>query len=209
MGGNDITIEYLINKSKRLSMTDFERIYSNLIEFEGGYSNDPDDSGAETYKGISRKFHPHNPIWNIIDAHKNEWNFMPFLETSPELHKLVKEFYYTWYTRNNIDKLYCFELKRKLFLTEIIIGEIKANRILQTCYNELKRAIVLCNDGIIGPKSIKALNSLRKKPDQESILEKDLMRYYIGELYIYYKKLTERRPKDKKFFKGWVRRAFS
>lgn len=188
--------------------TDFDYIYEELIMFEGGYSNDSADSGGETYKGISRKFHPNNPIWLIIDAHKNEWNFMPFLETSPELHRLVREFYYDWYTDNNIDKLYCYDIKKKLFLTQINIGTIRANRILQTCYNMLKRADIISNDGIIGPKTIQALNSLRNKPNTPSIKEEDLLRFYIGELYCYYKGLTERRPKDKKFFKGWIRRAF-
>ena len=42
-------------------MADFRLAYKKIEAAEGGYVNDPDDKGGETYKGISRKA---NPDWN-------------------------------------------------------------------------------------------------------------------------------------------------
>ena len=36
-------------------MADFRLAYKKIEAAEGGYVNDPDDKGGETYKGISRK----------------------------------------------------------------------------------------------------------------------------------------------------------
>jgi lysozyme family protein len=182
---------------------DFDIIYDKLIKDEGGYTNDPKDSGGETYKGISRKNYPNNPIWVIIDAHRNEYNFMPFLETSEELAKQVKEFYYNLYKKNKIHELHDFNLKEKLFSTIVNTGKVRGSVILQKSFNLLKRSQILAEDGVIGKNTIKHINSLSKKGKE------DLLMFYKAELYCFYKQLTINRPKDKRFLKGWTRRAFS
>jgi len=184
-------------------MYDFDKIYNKLIRDEGGYSNDPKDSGGETYKGISRKHNPYNPIWNIIDAHKNEYNFVPFLETSEELAKEVKFFYYNLYRKNKVQSFIDYNLKEKLFSCIVNMGSLKASVILQQSFNILKNSKLLDEDGIIGPKTIKEINALKGRAKD------DLMMFYKAELYVFYKTLATNRPKDKKFLKGWTRRAFS
>ena len=39
--------------------TEFSEILDNIIAYEGGYVNDPDDRGQETIYGISKRVHPH------------------------------------------------------------------------------------------------------------------------------------------------------
>jgi len=51
-------------------MANFEQAYGITAKNEGGYVNDPDDNGGETYCGISRKFHPQWSGWPIVDQHK-------------------------------------------------------------------------------------------------------------------------------------------
>lgn len=51
-------------------MADFSKALAKVLRKEGGYVNDPDDKGGETYKGISRRAHPKNRIWAIIDKYK-------------------------------------------------------------------------------------------------------------------------------------------
>ena len=48
-------------------MAKFDIAYQRTIAAEGGYVNDPNDKGGETYMGISRKAHPNSSIWRIID----------------------------------------------------------------------------------------------------------------------------------------------
>lgn len=75
-------------------MSDFEVAYKRTNAFEGGYVNDPDDNGGETYHGIARKFHPTWQGWVIIDFQKKKPNFPKNLEQRKiELEKLKKEFY--------------------------------------------------------------------------------------------------------------------
>ena len=37
-------------------MANFEEAYKKTSDFEGGYVNDEDDAGGETYRGIARNF---------------------------------------------------------------------------------------------------------------------------------------------------------
>ena len=53
-------------------MADFRESFNKVILAEGGYVNDPDDKGGETYLGISRVNHPYSVMWEIIDAIKKE-----------------------------------------------------------------------------------------------------------------------------------------
>lgn len=43
-----------------------------ILLLEGGYTNDPDDSGGETIFGITRKNYPNLKLWNIVDNTKNK-----------------------------------------------------------------------------------------------------------------------------------------
>lgn len=54
-------------------MAKFKEEFEKIVLVEGGYVNDPDDAGGETYLGISRRAHPTSPIWNIIDEYKNRF----------------------------------------------------------------------------------------------------------------------------------------
>lgn len=53
-------------------MANFDEEFNKLIFVEGGYVNDKDDTGGETYLGISRKFNPNWQGWKIIDAEKTK-----------------------------------------------------------------------------------------------------------------------------------------
>lgn len=48
-------------------MADFKTAYDITSGLEGGYVNDTNDLGQETYKGISRRFWPHWDGWQHID----------------------------------------------------------------------------------------------------------------------------------------------
>lgn len=53
-------------------MANFNEEFEKLIFIEGGYVNDKDDAGGETYLGISRKFNPDWQGWKIIDSEKKK-----------------------------------------------------------------------------------------------------------------------------------------
>lgn len=51
-------------------MADFKTAFDITNGNEGGYSNDPNDHGGETYAGITRKNFPNWKGWTIVDSHK-------------------------------------------------------------------------------------------------------------------------------------------
>ena len=71
----------------------FKRAFKHIIEvFEGKYSNDADDPGGETYKGISRKMNENFEGWKIIDRYKEQKNYPNILEGDKKLQELVDGF---------------------------------------------------------------------------------------------------------------------
>ncbi|MDX1352535.1 MAG: glycosyl hydrolase 108 family protein [Thiomicrorhabdus sp.] len=50
----------------------FERAFEFILKWEGGYVNDPDDSGGETKFGVSKRAHPHLDIKNLTEDQAKE-----------------------------------------------------------------------------------------------------------------------------------------
>ena len=55
-------------------MANFKESFDKVILAEGGYVNDPDDAGGETYLGISRVNHPYLPIQPVSMGCLSETN---------------------------------------------------------------------------------------------------------------------------------------
>ena len=51
-------------------MADFLISFKKTNINEGGFVDDPSDSGGMTYAGVSRKWFPNWEGWKIVDAHK-------------------------------------------------------------------------------------------------------------------------------------------
>ncbi len=81
-------------------MADYNLAYRKILKSEGGYVNDPDDRGGETYKGIARKFWPGWLGWTVIDSLKKAGKFpkKPVtpneIEIDTQLQNEVRMFYY-------------------------------------------------------------------------------------------------------------------
>lgn len=52
-------------------MASFRPALKRVLAYEGGYANDKDDAGGETYKGIARRFHSTSIMWREIDKVKS------------------------------------------------------------------------------------------------------------------------------------------
>ena len=81
-------------------MANFNEEFEKIILTEGGYVNDPDDAGGETYLGISRKYHPYSAIWDVIDEYKNRFygrEFTKKLKANKEVTNIIANIYKTEY----------------------------------------------------------------------------------------------------------------
>ena len=189
----------------------FLNAYDNLIGHEGGYANNSADIGGETYKGISRRYNSDWSGWNIIDNLKPS-NFNPQnkehkkqlnqeLSQNEELQTLVKEFYYENYWKKFRGDDLPYEIAEELLEQSVIRGTWKtAGKTLQEALNLLNRNGKLFPDlvvdGIVGPKTLQAVNLVNKRR---------LLTVLNGLEFCAFKESMERRPLNE-IFVGWFDR---
>ena len=68
-------------------MADFASAFAATMKAEGGYVNDPQDPGGETYKVIACKMNSKWDGWTIIDLAKKEKNFPANLDSNGYMHQ--------------------------------------------------------------------------------------------------------------------------
>ncbi len=134
-------------------MAEFNIAFQKMLRHEGGYSNDPDDLGKETYKGISRNSHKLWSGWTLIDKYKNKSGFPSILNTDVTLQKTVEQFYWT---------NFWLPLNADLISNQVIadsIFDFSVNTGIKTSVRIVQSIIGTKADGIIGKQTIKSLNS--------------------------------------------------
>mgnify|MGYP005764268419 FL=1 len=111
-------------------MAKFIDAYKKVLNNEGIYSNDPDDAGGETYKGISRRANPNWDGWISIDAIKkaHPTTFKGILKKTPELEKKVQDLYKDKYWD-------CFEL-------DDVPSQLVAEQMFDTAVNQGQTAAI-------------------------------------------------------------------
>lgn len=113
----------------------FKKHITKILEFEGGYVNDPLDTGGETNFGISKRAYPHLNIKNLTKA------------------QVIDIYYKDYWHRAKCPDLPNY-LKLMHFDTAVNSGISRANKILQ------KAIGTVSVDGILGPKTLAAAASI-------------------------------------------------
>jgi lysozyme family protein len=190
-------------------MADFSIAYQKTSVFEGGYSNDARDRGGETYKGISRKFHPDWGGWSILDL-MNDKN-----TKNSQLQSLVNSFYYNEFWAF----LKCDEFDQpiadELFDTAVNQGKITAAKYLQESLNLLnnnqRHYKDITVDGEIGNVTINAYKEYMSTSDFPGrSKEKNintLLKVLNGLQFERYKDIVKRSPDQEIYFYGWLQRV--
>jgi lysozyme family protein len=188
-------------------MANFDNAYNITLGHEGGYVNNPVDKGKETYKGISRKYHPNWPGWVIIDAAKSMPTFPKALYTNPVLDKLTKDFYKdTFWDTFQGDLIPSQVIANELFDTGVNMGQDDAVRFLQRSLNALNRRGKLYPnisvDGKFGNNTLKSLK------DCLSLGDELLLYKMINTLQgVHYIERTEEDESQEDFTRGWFNRV--
>jgi len=174
---------------------------------EGGYSNDPADVGGETYKGVSRKYHPDWDGWAIIDTAKLGNGFPGNLVYDIALDANVRAFYKANYWNRFLgDQLMSQQIANELFDTAVNMGVGRAVTFLQEGLNLLNRNQLnypdIVEDGKFGQATMNALNSYSYMDDESHLLK--IMNILQGMHYITYMKKS---ATQEKFARGWLKRV--
>lgn len=187
-------------------MAQFSISYRKTMRIEGGYANNPDDHGGETWRGIARKRHAEWPGWKIVDSHKTESDFPNNLSVDPELNNLVVRFYHDeFWVPLKADSISEQSIADELFDTAVNTGINPAVTFLQKSLNVLNRNQKLYKDikvdGVIGSATIGAL-SVYLTTDTVDLLFK-FMNTHQG---CYYLSLMLD-PSQEVFARGWFSRV--
>jgi lysozyme family protein len=165
----------------------FKRAFKHIIEgFEGEYSNDKDDPGGETYRGISRNMNKDFEGWKIIDSYKGRKNYPEMLKTDDNLQELVLDFYKKNYWDKFEGDAFDDETGEEMFDQSVNLGIKRAVEHLQRSLNILNDRQTLYPDikadGIMGDQTIGAYFkccSLEKEKMLVNILNMFQAKYYI------------------------------
>lgn len=121
-------------------MATFDDAYKNLSIKEGGYVNDSDDSGGETYRGISRRYNSSWDGWNIIDEYKRRYkgkSLSKVLDADDRLQESVKELYKDKYWDIfELDDIPSQPIAYQMFDTCVNCGSAAAIRFAQASLGE-------------------------------------------------------------------------
>lgn len=188
-------------------MADFARAFRKTIRFEGGYVNDPDDPGGETYRGIARRDHPGWEGWPVIDAAKSSPGFPGCLDRRKTLQEAVRLFYRQQYwDRIRGDSIASQEVADEVFEAGVNLGVRRAVTFLQTALNVLNRRQTLytdvVEDGVCGPDTLAALEAyLQTEPPELVITVANILQ---GMHYI---TLMQQNAVREKYARGWLGRV--
>lgn len=169
-----------------------DKIIDRIIKVEGGYVDDPSDSGGETNFGITialaRRFGyvgamrdlPRSVAFDIYTA--KFWNVIK-ADDLAKLSELVTE---------------------EVVDTSVNMGPSRAGKFLQRALNVLNKRgslyLDVAVDGAIGAATISALRAYLDSRDEETLAK--ALNCLQGAYYI---TLAERREKDERFVYGWLK----
>lgn len=137
-------------------MANFDLAIPLTLHYEGGYSNAKQDSGGQTFAGISRVNNPKWQGWAIIDAYiinHGLSNISTDLLNDIQLMTMVKAYYKANYWNvNRLSDINDQQLAFNVFDTGVNMGTGRAAKFLQQAAN-------VTIDGNIGNKTIAAINN--------------------------------------------------
>jgi len=149
-------------------MADFSKAHREVMGNEGGYANNPADTGGETYKGIARKHHPSWAGWVFIDKAKKTVTKQPAYGTS-SWREWVRQFNAVLQCDNTLQG-WVLSFYRANFWDANRCGDVVDQRVATWLYDHvvnaggrgakwMQEAAGVKADGAIGPKSIAAINA--------------------------------------------------
>lgn len=165
----------------------FEKAFQEVLGFEGGYSDDPDDRGGKTKFGIT-------------EATARRLGYKGDMKdlTLDQAKKLYYDHYWKCW---NYDKIEDERIATEMFDQAVNMGPGTANRNLQKAYNLLSRGKAgdLKVDGILGPITLTYVNRYPYQDDLLQLLNILQAKHYID--------IIEKDPSQEKFFRGWLQRT--
>lgn len=189
-------------------MAQFSISYRKTAVHEGGYANNSNDNGGETWRGIARKESPGDKWegWPIVDQRRQESDFPNNLDADPELPGLLVKFYHdNYWLLINGDAIPDQAIADHLYDVAVNSGPGTAVKLLQTSLNLLNRNQQLYTDTVVdgkmGTDTIGTLATCLQKRGRDLLL-KDL----VFEQACNYRRIMLNDPTQEQFLVSWYAR---
>lgn len=160
-------------------MANFEPALNITLKFEGLYSNDSDDKGGETYKGISKKYHENWEGWRIIDKNKMYINFPDCLNNIIELQDSVKWLYRHEYWNKILGDRIQDQVLANVFFDSVVNPGFVSIELMQDAINDFACFNKLDSDGIVGNCTIQELNAIEDVYNFLDLFQEYRVGYYV------------------------------
>ncbi|MBI1770559.1 MAG: N-acetylmuramidase [Bacteroidetes bacterium] len=170
----------------------FETALQKTLLNEGGYANDPDDPGGETYKGVARNIFSKWDGWQIVDSLKQQSGFPSSLDKNGDLQNKIRDFY----KANFWDRVQGDEINDEHVASSIF--DFAVNTGVSTSAILAQHVVNANPDGVIGLNTIKAINAMDPEFFLAAFTVAKVVRY-VG--------IVNKRPASRKYFYGWISRA--
>lgn len=178
----------------------FDDAFKIVLDFEGGYSNDPADKGGETNYGITAS--------TLNSAKAKGW-----VPSNITIKNIKLDHAKTIYKKGYWDVVKADSLPDPLdliiFDAAINHGPNAAVKLLQGSLNSiLNVGTSLVVDGIIGPKTLSAVKDIVSMDHNMWLQPNSLVRYLCIDVLMnrveLYTSIIENNKSQDKFFKGWI-----
>jgi lysozyme family protein len=159
---------------------EFEKALKRILKHEGGFVNDPLDSGGMTNLGVTKR------VWEEFVGH-------PVSEA--DMRALTPEKVGSMYKLKYWNPSYCEVLPKGL---DYVVFDFAVNAGTGRSVKTLQQAIGCVADGVIGPKTMAAINDAEPK---------DLIAKFSDARADFYQGIVTRKPDQVRFIKGWLNRV--
>lgn len=165
-------------------MADYKKLKPFILKWEGGYVDDPLDKGGATNKGITLK-----TFQSVYGTSKTKEDLKKL--TDEQWDNIFRKYYWNRY---RADEIQCQSL------ANICVDWVWASGKWGITY--VQDILGLTKDGIVGPKTINAINEY--KGGYKELFDK------IKQARIsYVNNIVQNNPSQKKFINGWMNRINS
>lgn len=154
-----------------------------VLQHEGGFVNHPLDPGGATNWGITQKVYE---------------KFKGRRVTLEEMRRMPKSDAIAIYKRDYWDKVRGDSIRS--YNVAFAMFDQAVNRGVSASVKQAQKVTGMIQDGIIGPATLNAINSM----SETEFLEK-----YLAESIAAYKAIVARRPASDVFLDGWLKRVDS
>lgn len=162
-------------------MADYRKLIPFILKFEGGYVNDPADSGGPTNKGVTL-----NTFRSVYGRAKTVNDLKHMADN--EWRHIFKLLYW--------DKCKADDISDQSIANMLV--DFAWHSGVTTAVKKLQKIVGVTSDGICGVQTIGAINS-RYAPETFNLLKAARMRYLQG--------IVKNKHSQARFMYGWTKRV--